>query len=239
MKIKVNGVIVSNDHKEVYDYFGIEATSPNDVLSALDKAKDKDVEVVISSGGGDVWSASQIYTSLREHKGNVTTKIVSLAASAATVIAMGGNKVIMSPTAEFMIHNASVGGVSGDNRDMSHMAKVLETTNRTVANAYVLKTGRSSEEILELMNKETWLTAQDAKKYGFIDEIMFDESFSLSASVTSMSNTIPVEVIQKFKNDKQLSNPTPEAEKADKESDFLMRKMQSQLNLIKLGGTKS
>lgn len=104
-KINIKGAIVSNDHKDIYDFFGMDATSPNDVLTALDKAKSGDVEIHISSGGGDIWAGSEIYTALKEYEGNVTVKILGLAASAASVIAMAGDKVMMSPTAELMIHN--------------------------------------------------------------------------------------------------------------------------------------
>ena len=224
-KIHIKGAIVSNDHKDIYDFFGMDATSPNDVLTALDDAKQGDVEIHISSGGGDIWAGSEIYTALKEYEGNVTVKIMGLAASAASVIAMAGDKVLMSPTAELMIHNVWTQS-TGDFRDMEHTAKVLETSNKTVANAYALKTGRSMDELLNLMNEETWFDAKEAKKYGFIDEIMFDDGLSLSAS-WNRSAMLPPEVIQKIRNMER-----PAVSDKENNSEVLM----ARLHLLKLGG---
>lgn len=224
-KINIKGAIVSNDHKDIYDFFGMDATSPNDVLTALDKAKSGDVEIHISSGGGDIWAGSEIYTALKEYEGNVTVKILGLAASAASVIAMAGDKVMMSPTAELMIHNVWTQS-TGDFRDMEHAAKVLETSNKTVANAYVLKTGRSMDELLNLMNDETWFDAKAAKEYGFVDEIMFDDGISLAANV-NRSAMLPPEVIQKIRNMER-----PAFSDKENNSEVLM----ARLHLLKLGG---
>lgn len=196
-KIKVRGVVVSNDDKWIYDWFEMEAISPKDVEEQLENANGEDVEVEINSVGGDVYAGSDIYTMLKSYAGDVTVKIVGLAASAASVIAMAGKKVMISPTAQIMIHNVWSLAM-GDYRAMEHEADVLKGWNKSIANAYMLKSGMSQSELLGLMNKETWLTAQDALKYKLVDEIMFDESLKLAASIKS--SILPPGVINKVKN---------------------------------------
>ena len=175
MKVNIKGPIVSNSEAWIYEWFGIEATSPNSVNQVIEKASGEDLEVEINSGGGSVFAGSEIYTALKSYTGNVIVKIVGLAASAASVIAMSGKKIQMSPTAQLMIHNVS-SRQSGDYRDMEHMAEVLKNANETISNAYRLKSKMSQEQLLEMMNAETWMTAAKAKEYGLIDEIMFEEA---------------------------------------------------------------
>ena len=104
--MKINGTIVSNDDKWFYDYFEIESFCPRD----LNLIEGQDVEIEINSPGGYITPASEIYTALMEHKGNVNIIITGRAASAASVIAMAGTHVRISPTAQIMIHNASATG---------------------------------------------------------------------------------------------------------------------------------
>lgn len=174
MKLEVRGVIVPNDDKWVYDLLEMDATSPKDIADQLKDAIGH-VEVLINSGGGDVTAGSEIYTMLREHTGTVNVKIVGIAASAASVIAMAGDKVEISPTASIMIHNAWT-YAAGDTNDFKRVYDMLDSTNRGIANAYVEKTGKSEAEILDLMNKETWFNAQDAIEHGFADSKMFAEN---------------------------------------------------------------
>src|SRR5690554_4113412 len=116
-KVKVKGTIVPNDVKEIYEWFGIDATSPDDVSNVIEQLDGEAVEVEINSGGGDVYSGSEIYTSLKNYSGKVNVKITGIAASAASVIAMAGDLVQISPIAQIMIHNVS-SVRSGDYRDM-------------------------------------------------------------------------------------------------------------------------
>jgi len=223
VKVKIKGPIVGNSDVWIYEYFGIEATSPSMVDKVLEKANGEDLEVEINSGGGSVFAGSEIYTALKSYKGNVAVKIVGLAASAASVIAMAGNKVMMSPTAQMMIHNVS-SCAAGDYREMEHTAEILKNANDTIANAYRIKTGKTQEELLALMDKETWMTAQKAKELGFIDEVMF-EDIQFAAS-TSYSGLLPPEVINKMRN--TVKNPVRN------ESDILI----SKLKFLKLKGEK-
>jgi ATP-dependent Clp protease, protease subunit len=191
-KINVKGVILFDDYKEVYDWYGIENTSVSDVVNEL-PTDGSPVEIIINSPGGHVDAGSEIYTHLKAYKGEINTKVYAMAASAASLIAMGG-KTSMAPTAQIMIHNVS-GVVEGDYRVFQKEASVLETYNRAIANAYMLKTGKSQEEILEMMNKETYLTAQEAVELGFADEIMFDVQAPKVASLTA--SLLPKEAIDK------------------------------------------
>ena len=229
MKVNIKGPIVGNSDAWIYEWFGIEATSPQKVNDALEKANGEDIEVEINSGGGSVFAGSEIYTALKSYKGNVTVKIVGLAASAASVVAMAGKKILMSPTAQMMIHNVS-SCAAGDYREMEHTAEILKSANDTIANAYRLKTGKTQEELLALMDKETWMTADKAKELGFVDEIMFENDSQLVAS-TDYSGMLPQEVINKIRN--TLKNPNIDM---NNNSDFLIQQSKAKLNLLKLKG---
>lgn len=203
MKIIIKGVIIPNDYKWIYDWFEIENTCPNDVITKLDEANGDDIEVMINSGGGDVYSGSEIYTELKSYPGNSIGKILGIAASAASVAAMGVKKLLISPTAQLMMHNVS-SAARGDYRVFEHESEVLKNYNKSIANAYILKSGMNQDELLELMNEETWLNAQQALEKKLVDEIMFDEENRLTASA-SQAQIIPLEVINKMRND-LLSN---------------------------------
>lgn len=168
-KIKVKGAVVSNDDADIYSWLGYDNVSPNQVEEALNKS-DGDVEVDINSVGGSVFAASEIYTMLKAYSGKVVVNIQGLAASAASVIAMAGDEVNMSPTSQMMIHKAST--VSWGNADnLAHDSKMLDVTDQSIVNAYEAKTGMNRDDILKLMSDETWMTAQDAVDKGFADNV--------------------------------------------------------------------
>lgn len=178
VRIEIRGVIVPDDDLWIYEWFDMTATSPQTVRDALKTADGDDVVVVINSTGGDVQAGQEMYTALRSYEGNVTIQVFSLAASAASVVAMAGPSEI-SPVAQLMIHNVSC-RAAGDHRDMEHTAQVLINANEALAAAYVAKTGKSKEDILALMAEETWFTAEQAVQEGFIDRIMFAETQTAS-----------------------------------------------------------
>ncbi|PAQ15062.1 hypothetical protein CD798_08445 [Bacillaceae bacterium SAOS 7] len=204
MKISVKGPIISNSDQWIYDWFGIEATSPKKINDQLSEAGKEDLEVEINSGGGSVFDASEIYAVLKDHPANVTVKILGLAASAASVIAMAGNKIMMAPTAQMMIHNASA-RTQGDYRDMKHAAGFLKNVNQTIANAYSIKSGKGYEELLAMMDKETWLTPQQALEHNLIDEVMF-EGQGVTIVASADDGMIPQKVIDRIRNELGLSN---------------------------------
>ena len=132
----------------------------------------------INSPGGDVFAASQIYNMLMEYPYEVNVKIDALAASAASVIAMAGTKICMSPVAMLMIHNPATVAI-GDSKDMQKAINMLTEVKESIINAYEIKSGLSRNKISNLMDAETWMNAKEAKRLGFADEILFadrDES---------------------------------------------------------------
>lgn len=173
-RIDIRGVIIPNDYKWFYDWFEEDSTCPRDVQKVLDAMIDGDeLEVYINSPGGVIDVGSEIYTLLRL-RNNVRIYITGEACSAASIIAMSGH-CEMSPTALMMVHCVS-SGVRGNHSAMEHMAEVLRIADAALSTAYVAKTGMTSEEVLEMMEKETWLTAEQAKERGLIDAIMFEET---------------------------------------------------------------
>lgn len=214
MKVNIKGPIISSNDQWIYDWFGIEATSPKKVADQLSKANGEDIDVDINSGGGSVFDASEIYALLKDYQGHTTGKILGLAASAASVTAMGVDTLLMAPTGQIMIHNASV-QTQGDYREMDATSDFLKNTNQTIANAYKLKSGKSDEELLGMMDAETWLTPQQALQHGFIDEIMFESQAGLNIVASTDSGMIPQAVIEKLRNQlhstdlTQLENKLP------------------------------
>lgn len=240
--IDVKGEVVPSGNEWLYDWYGIQATSPKKVISALRNANGQPVTIKINSGGGDVFAGCEIYNELKSYSGEVTIEIHGLCASIAGVIAMAG-KCKMSPLSQFMMHNVSTSS-SGDYRNMEHTAEVLKKANKTIANAYILKTGMAEEEAYNLMDKETWLTADEALEMGLIDEIMYsDEKIdknllnSLKNNASTFCNSIGKldnKILEKFKNyNQEISHPI-EKNKGDF---FMQEKIKAQLELIKLKGS--
>lgn len=222
-KVNIKGPIISSDEKWIYNWFGMDATCARDVEKVINSLQQgEQLEVIINSNGGYVDEGSEIYTLLKDYNGEVVIKIVGMAASAASVIAMGGDKVKISPTGRIMIHNAA-GGVCGDYRQMEHGAEVLKDCNEAIANAYALKTGMSKEELLDLMNKETFMNAQKAKQLGFVDEIMFDNSNRLVNDLNS--GMLPKDVIEKIRNMKEEEFKKENNKDEEKEINSLKEKL--------------
>lgn len=133
-----------------------------------------DITVWINSPGGDVFAAAQIYNMLMDYKGNVTVKIDGLAASAASVIAMAGTEVQMSPVAMMMIHNPATIAI-GDSSEMKKAIDMLDEVKESIMNAYEIKTGLSRSRISHLMDAESWFNAKKAVELGFADKILFSK----------------------------------------------------------------
>lgn len=172
MQITMNGVIVSDDDKWIYDYLDMSAFSPKDLRQTIqDHGIYEPLDIEINSPGGYVNAGTEIYTMLLTHKGEVNITIGSQAASIASVIAMAGKRVAISPAGKMMIHNVSGQG-GGDYRDMADYSDFLFKNNEMLANTYVLKTGKPKQELLDMMNAETWMNADEALENGFVDEIL-------------------------------------------------------------------
>lgn len=200
--IKIKGPIIESEEAWIYDWFGMDHTTVSKVEEHLQKASGA-VSVVINSPGGSVYEADEIYHMLRKYgeSNKVTIEIVGIAASAASYIATASDDVAISPGAQIMIHNASV--VSrGDYRDMDKTSEILQKINRSIVNVYMLKTGLSEKELLDMMDEETYLGAQEALDKGFVDRILHnDGQMKFAASKNGADNGfLPLDVIEKMKN---------------------------------------
>lgn len=171
-----------------------------------------DVVIFLNSPGGDCVAASQIYTMLTEYKGSVTIKIDGIAASAASVIAMAGDTVLMAPTGMMFVHNPMTAAF-GNKAEMEKAIEMLEEVKESIINAYERKTGLSRQKLSHLMDSETWMNARRAIELGFADGMLggdsvTDESpayeFSGKSAETSLINKI---------TDKARREKPPETEK--------------------------
>lgn len=189
-----------------------------------------DITVWINSPGGDCVAAAQIYNMLMNYKGNVTIKIDGIAASAASVIAMAGTKVIMSPVSMMMIHNPATAAF-GDSADMQKAIAMLDEVKESIINAYEIKTGLSRTKLSHLMDAETWMDANSAIEMGFADEIM-QRNVSDNIEVPKVSMVFSQAAVTNSLMDKLSAKCRiqPKSEPTNKVSaDFLMER----LNLMK------
>lgn len=175
---------------ELYGTIAEESWFDDDVTPKMFKeelnAGEGDITVWINSPGGDCVAASQIYSMLMDYKGNVTIKIDGIAASAASVIAMAGTKVLMAPTALMMIHNPATMAF-GDHEDMQKAIEMLDEVKESIINAYELKTGQSRAKLSHLMDAETWMNANKAIELGFADDILTDEKLAVDVPAYAFS----------------------------------------------------
>ena len=190
------------------------------------------ITVWINSPGGDCVAAAQIYNMLREYDAKVTVKIDGIAASAASVIAMAGDKVLMSPVSMMMIHNPMTIAF-GDSGEMQRAIDMLSSVKDSIINAYELKTGLSRVKLAHLMDSETWMDANKAIELGFADEIIQRNGavdlevpqVSMLYSKTAVVNSLMDKIAEKCKI--QQKNETENSNKV--KADSLM----SRLNLMK------
>ena len=188
---------------------GVTAKSFQKELAGI---KASQIDLHINSPGGEVFDGITIYNLIKQHPANVTAHIDGLAASIASVIALAGDTVIMAENALFMIHNPW-GFAMGDATEMRKTADLLDKIGGSLVTAYSSKSGKSDDEISVLMDSETWMTAQEAKDAGFIDEI--SEQMDLAAC----AKFVPAMQKAKFKNIPENlsgSKQTPTAREAEK-----------------------
>lgn len=166
-----------------------------------------DITVWINSPGGDCVAAAQIYNMLRDYKGNVTVKVDGIAASAASVIAMAGDKVLMSPVSMLMIHNPMTVAY-GSSDEMQKAIEMLSSVKDSIVNAYEIKTGLSRAKLSHLMDAETWMDANKAVELGFADDIlkrdnntddMATPTVSMLYSKTAVTNSLMDKIAHKCK----------------------------------------
>lgn len=145
-----------------------------------------DVVIWLNSPGGDCIAASQIYSMLMDYKGNVTVKIDGIAASAASVIAMAGTRVLMAPTALMMIHNPATVAF-GDHEDMQKAIEMLEEVKESIINAYEIRTNLSHTQLSHMMDETTWMNAKKAIELGFADDLLKDDKRAVDAPAYAFS----------------------------------------------------
>lgn len=226
--VPIKGDIVTNDYGWFYDLLGDDYASPKSVSSVINQANGDDLDIQINSGGGLVTAGVEIYTMLKSYTGTVNVNVVGVAYSAASLIAMAGDVVAMSPAAMMMIHNVSGGG-AGDYHDMANISEELEKSNQAVANAYADKTGMSQDEILQLMDSTYWLDPQTAIDKGFADKMMFADADNKAPepalAMTASLNQLPTKALM----DKFRQFVTPE-QSADTQM------LNTQIRLLKMKG---
>lgn len=185
-------------------WWGDEVT-PRQFHDDLATLEGKDLCVRINSGGGDVFAAVAIYNQLKTYGGKVTTRIDGLAASAATIIACAGEQVIMPSNALFMIHNPAMFAFGGyDANEMRECAAQLDVVKQTIVNTYLTRSSLSEEELCQMMDDETWMTADEALDYGFVDTV--DEKEAVTNSLRGgrlIMNSVSCD-LSRYKNAAQL-----------------------------------
>ena len=174
------------------------------------------VTIWINSPGGDCVAASQIYALLMDYKGDITVKIDGVAASAASVIAMAGTKVLMAPTALMMIHNPATLAI-GDSAEMQKAIDMLSEVKESIINAYEIKTNMRRSKLSQLMDAETWMNANKAMEYGFADGILEDEKKSSEAVVSFAFSRKAVanSLLNKLQLKTAAKEPTPHGRSVD------------------------
>ena len=188
------------------------------------------ITIWINSPGGDCVAASQIYAMLMDYKGDVTVKIDGIAASAASVVAMAGTKVLMAPTAMMMLHNPATSAF-GDHVDMTKAIEMLAEFKESIINAYELRTNLSRKQLARMMDDTTWMNAKKAIELGFVDDMLGDEkhefinngqSFEFSASAVDRALVAKISARNKTK---EVVKKKPEGRPVDELKASLYKKL--------------
>ena len=169
-EIRIEGDIIDQREKWIYDWFDIDAVAPRTIREQLAELNGADVTVVIDSYGGSYVAGSAIYTELLNYRGQVVGR-VNFAYSAASLIAMACDVVQISPSGSIGIHEIKT-EAEGDWRDMDHASKFLLELREGLLNAYETKTGLPREEISAMVEADTLMSAHTALRLGFADELM-------------------------------------------------------------------
>lgn len=184
-----------------------------------------DITIWLNSPGGDCIAASQIYAMLMDYPHNITVKIDGIAASAASVIAMAGTKVLMAPTALMMVHNPLTIAI-GDTDEMQKAISMLDEVKESIINAYQVKTNQSRAKISHWMDAETWMNANKAIELGFADGVLEDSKRHQATPTYAFSRrAVTNSLLDKVKTKEQ---PKPEPEPQG----VLAESLQKRLNLI-------
>ena len=191
-----------------------------------------DITVWINSPGGDCIAAAQIYNMLMDYKGNVTVKIDGIAASAASVIAMAGTKVLVSPVSMLMIHNPMTVAY-GNSAEMQKAIDMLGSVKDSILNAYEIKTGLSRTKLSHLLDAETWMDANKAIELGFADDLMQRSAATDEVPVPQVSMMFSRTAVVNSLMDKLAAKCKIEAKPTQTETKVTADSLMDRLNLIK------
>ena len=183
----------------IFDEIGSHGVTAQKFIEEIKGLGDRPINIRINSLGGDVFNGMAIHNVLKKRTYNTTVYIEGIAASIATIIALGADEVIMAENSLFMIHNAW-GGVMGDAKEMRKSAATLEKISNELTEIYVKKTGLSYEAISEMMDNETWLSADEAYELGFVDSISDAMKIAAKYDVSKFKNITNEEIQNKFNN---------------------------------------
>ncbi len=213
---------------ELYGTIAEESWFDDDITPKMFKdelfASTGPVTIWVNSPGGDCIAASQIYSMLMDYKNNVTVKIDGIAASAASVIAMAGTKVLMAPTAMMMIHNP-VTEAFGDHTDMKKAIELLDEVKESIINAYEIKTGLSHTQLSHMMDETSWMNSKKAVELGFADGIITDEKIEPDIEGYSFSAKSTEKAL--------INRLSSKAKIKDKPTGRSVKELQERLNTIK------
>ena len=207
MRLKLNGYVAADADKEIYQWWGLSAFSPQDVRDALEQLPEGEMLTLeINSNGGSVWAGGEIYSVLRGSNVDTVAEIQSLAASAASYIAIGCNRVLISPVAQMMIHLPST-TTRGAVPEHRQSIKILNGIKDSILNAYEIKSKgkRTRQQLSAMIDSETWLTAQQALDAGLVDEILYDDDGVLSPS--DIVNAYGMPDIAKMRDEYRKAHP--------------------------------
>ena len=192
----------------IFDEIGTYGVTAQDFISEIKDLKDMPINIRINSLGGDVFDGMAMYNVIKRREAKTTVYIEGIAASIATIIALGADEVIMAENSLFMIHNAW-GGTSGEAKDMRKTAETLDKITSELTDIYVKKTGLSYDALAEMMDEETWLNAEEAFRLGFIDTISDSIKVAAKYDVSKFKNITQEEIKNKLSiniNNKKMTN---------------------------------
>ena len=196
----------------IFDEIGTYGVTAQDFISEIKGLKDMPINLRINSLGGDVFDGMAMYNIIKRREAKTTVYIEGIAASIATIIALGADEVIMAENSLFMIHNAW-GGTSGEAKDMRKTAETLDKITSELTDIYVKKTGLSYDALAEMMDEESWLNAQEAFDLGFIDTISDSIKVAAKYDVSKFKNITQEEIKNKLSiniNNKKMTNELKE-----------------------------
>jgi ATP-dependent Clp endopeptidase proteolytic subunit ClpP len=196
----------------IFDEVGMYGVTAQDFIGEIKDLKDTPINLRINSLGGDVFNGMAIYNVIKKRESRTTVYIEGIAASVATIIALGADEVVMSENSLFMIHNAW-GGTMGDSKDMRKSADTLDKISNELTEIYMKKTGLSYDRITEMMDEETWLSAEEAYEFGFVDTISDSIKVAAKYDVSKFKNITNEEIQNKFNiniKNKKMTNDLKE-----------------------------